>query len=244
MQAPKNGFFYVLDRLTGELLSAEPFTTVSWARGIDKATGRPIVNPEAYYSTQPVTLMPSGFGAHNWAPMAFSPETGLVYLPASLGSTFVFARNPTFEFTPGSMNLGVALGRRGGGGPPATPPPAIGPEGSGPHLLAWDPVTRSERWRVPGGGGGNGGVFATAGNLVFQSISDGRLRALAADTGAVVYEAQVTARGMAPPITYAVGGTQYVALLTPGPPTVHAFRLDGTPVVPPAPPAPSAPAAP
>lgn len=236
MQAPKNGFFYVLDRLTGELLSAEPFTGVSWARGIDPDSGRPLINPEAYYTTQPVTLAPSAFGAHNWAPMAFSPITGLVYLPASLGSTFVYTRNETFEFTPGRMNLGLALGRGRGGGEPAPTPPMIGPEGQGPHLLAWDPVTQTERWRRPGGGAGNGGVLATAGGLVFQTISDGRLVAYTADTGELRYEAQVTPRGMAPPVTYAVGGRQFVAMVTPGPPTVQAFVLDGEPVAsPPAP---------
>jgi quinohemoprotein ethanol dehydrogenase len=230
MQAPKNGFFYVLDRLTGELLSAEPYTGVSWARGVDPKTGRPMVNAEARYGTQPVTVAPSGFGAHNWAPMAFSPLTGLVYLPASLGSTFVFARTEKFEFTPGVMNLGIVMGRGRSGQPPAPAPPMTGPEGLGPHLLAWDPVTQTERWRRPGGGAGNGGVMATAGNLVFQTINDGRFLVYTADTGELKYQAQVVPRGMAPPMTYAVNGRQYVAMISQGPPTVQVFALDGAPV--------------
>jgi quinohemoprotein ethanol dehydrogenase len=239
MQAPKNGFFYVLDRLTGELLSAEPYTGVSWARGVDLKTGRPMVNPEADYGTQPVTIAPSGFGAHNWAPQAFSPQTGLLYVPVSLGSTFVFARHEKFEFTPGVMNLGIVMGRGRSGQPPAPEPPMTGPEGRGPHLLAWDPVAQKERWRRPGGGAGNGGVVATAGNLVFQTISDGRFLAYTADTGELKYQAQVVPRGMAPPMTYAVDGRQYVAMISQGPPTVQVFALDGTPVPAPAPAAPA-----
>jgi quinohemoprotein ethanol dehydrogenase len=235
MQAPKNGFFYVLDRLTGELISAQPITGVSWARGVDPKSGRPLINDEAYYGTQPVTLAPGAFGAHNWAPMAFSPVTGLMYLPASLGSSFAYARSPTFQFTPGTMNLGVSFGRGRGAAPPLPGPPRIGPDGQGPHLLAWDPVTQQERWRRPGGGAGNGGVVATAGGLVFQTINDGRLMVYTADTGEVRYQAQLVPRGIAPPMTYAIEGRQYVAMMTQGPPTVHAFALDGVPVAAPAP---------
>jgi PQQ-dependent dehydrogenase (methanol/ethanol family) len=251
MQAQKNGFFYVLDRVTGEFISGDPFTKVSWATGLDPKTGRPAINPAANYSTTPVLVAPSGFGGHNWSPMAYSPITGLVYLPASLGTTFSFAAVERFQFTPGVMNLGLNMGRRGA--PPPAPgttptPPAplatIGPEGTGPHLVAWDPVARKERWRKPGGGAGNSGAVATAGGLVFQTLTDGRLVAYTADTGEQKFERQVGGRGAAPPMTYAAGGKQHVALITANPPRIQSFVLDGNAPAPPPSVPPAAPAGP
>jgi hypothetical protein len=118
----------------------------------------------------------------------------------------------------------------------------VGPEGSGPHLVAWDPVAQRERWRRPGGGAGGGGAVATAGGLVFQTSNDGRLVAYTADDGELTFEARVGQRGMGPPMTYAAGGRQYIAMMVPGPPRVHAFVLDGgpLPIVAPAQPAPAA----
>jgi PQQ-dependent dehydrogenase (methanol/ethanol family) len=229
MQAHKNGFFYVLDRITGAFISAEPFTKVSWASRIDPKTGRPVVNPEARYTTAPVTVAPSGGGAHTWTPMSFNPATGLVYFAANLGGTFAYQTITPFQFTPGVMNLGVTLGRgRGEPVPPGPAPPMVGPEGQGAYLVAWDPVTQKERWRQPGGGFGGGGTLSTAGDLVFQALGDGRLVAYAAATGELKFEAPLSGRGMGPPISYAAGGRQYIAVLTPGPPTVHALVLDGT----------------
>jgi PQQ-dependent dehydrogenase (methanol/ethanol family) len=246
MQAQKNGFFYVLDRITGEFISGDPFTKVSWTTGLDPKTGRPAINPAANYATTPVVVAPSGFGAHNWSPMAYSPLTGLVYLPASLGSTFTFAAVEKFQFTPGVMNLGLNMGRRGapppatgtaaGSQPPAPSPLAtIGPEGMGPHLVAWDPVARRERWRKPGGGAGNSGAVATAGGLVFQTLTDGRLVAYTAETGEMVFDRRVGGRGTAPPMTYAAGGKQHVAIITANPPRVQSFVLDGNAAAPPLP---------
>ncbi len=229
MQANKNGFFYVLDRLTGEFISGDPFTRVNWTTGLD-ATGRPRIAPEAYYGTDAVAIAPSGGGAHNWAPMAFSPTTGLVYFPATLGSTFAYAQIPEFQFTPGAMNLGLALGRGRGRGAALPTPPMIGPEGQGPHLVAWDPVAKTARWRQPGGGGIGGGVLVTAGGVVFQAVSDGRLLAYAADSGDKLLELPLGPRGVGPPITYTVDGTQYVALIVPGPPRIVAFKVDGEPL--------------
>ena len=91
MQASKNGFFYVLDRVTGEFISAEPYAKVNWAKGIDPKTGRPIVNPEARYGHEPVTIFPSAGGAHNWSPMSFNPATGLVYISGNTASSWTFA---------------------------------------------------------------------------------------------------------------------------------------------------------
>jgi quinohemoprotein ethanol dehydrogenase len=112
MQAQKNGFFYVLDRITGEFISGGPFAAVTWARGLDPKTGRPLVNPEAFYGTEPVSLMPST--AHNWAAMSFNPTTGLVYIPATLFSSFTFLERDDFVYKPGkgNFNTGIILGGR------------------------------------------------------------------------------------------------------------------------------------
>ena len=108
MQANKNGFFYVLDRNTGQFLSAQPFAQVSWAKGIDQTTGRPIVNPEAVYGKDTVAISPGPGGAHNWSPMSYNPTTGLVYIPASTNSSFNFAVDQNFEYKPGQNNMGLA----------------------------------------------------------------------------------------------------------------------------------------
>jgi quinohemoprotein ethanol dehydrogenase len=215
MHAPKNGFFYVMDRITGELISAEPYARdVTWAKSIDLKTGRPNFNPDARYSKDPVAVSPSAGGAHNWHPMAFSPLTGLVYIPGQ-ESTFNFAPDPNFQFQKGRRgmpwNTGLDMMR---GRPPATtagpgaqaPPPQTG------FLVAWDPVTQKERWRIPYKGGFNGGVVATAGNLVFHASSSGDFYAYNAETGAKLWEAEL-APGTATPVTYELDGKQYVSIL-------------------------------
>jgi quinohemoprotein ethanol dehydrogenase len=203
-QAAKNGFFYVLDRVTGEFLSAEPFVKVSWALGIGK-DGRPIVNPAAYYDTNPIAILPTSGGAHNWSPMSYNPNTGLVYIPSFYTT---FALQAQAEYKPGSTGFERPRGET------RLVEPAYGPEppkGARGGLQAWDPVTQKLRWNIEGGGGIGGGTSTTAGNLVFQVINDGRFRAISADKGEVVYEVRVNRTGMAPPITYEVDGTQYVA---------------------------------
>jgi quinohemoprotein ethanol dehydrogenase len=217
MQANKNGFFYVLDRISGELISAEPFVPVSWATGIDKMTGRPMVVPDAYYtSTRGVTVSPvQGHGA---SPMAFSPITGLVYFPGLATSSFSFTATDDFQFTPGTQTFGLNMTR--GAAPLAVPPATIGPvrpmpEGRGRGMLsAWDPVTQTERWFAPGGGSNGGGALATAGNLVFQALNDGRLMAYSADKGETLLElATGQTSGMGPPMTYLLDGKQYIAVM-------------------------------
>ncbi|HEV8414273.1 MAG TPA: PQQ-dependent dehydrogenase, methanol/ethanol family [Bryobacteraceae bacterium] len=250
-QASKNGFFWVLDRVTGEFISGAPFVKTTWALGLD-AKGRPIVNPAAYYDLDPISIFPTGGGAHNWSPMSYSPLTGSVYISVSL-SPFTYAA--TKELQPGTTGYS-----RGSGTPKLIDRPAIGPataEGMRGALEAWDPVNQKLVWRVDGGGGIGGGTAATAGNLVFQVINDGRFRAVTADKGEILYEVQTGRTGMAPPITYEVDGTQYVAFqgglgrpaTTVGPndakidnpPMMFVFALDGKaelpkPAPPPAPP--------
>jgi quinohemoprotein ethanol dehydrogenase len=225
MQANKNGFYYVIDRITGKFISGQPFARVTWARGLNEETGRPIVNPEAWYGAQAIVLAPSNGGAHNWAPMSFNPATGLVYVPASVSSTRAFVSNPNFTYQVNQMNTGLANGRGAGAAaaaasqtlPPLPSPPAIGPvppEGAASSaLLAWDIVNQKERWRAPVGGASGGGTVSSAGNLVFQAVPDGRLIAYTADQGEKLLEIQTGLRGgMGPPITYMVDGKQYVAL--------------------------------
>src|ERR1051326_1354448 len=215
MQANKNGFFYVLDRVTGAFISAQPFATVTWAKGIDPETGRPIINPEAHYdhNDDTVTVQPGAGGAHNWSPMSFNPSTGLVYIPTTTDGTRTFAVEPDFTYKAGERNTGIL---RTGLSQPLPSPSAIGPvppDGQHYALLAWDPVTQKERWRNTGGGAVGGGTVTTAGNLVFQVIPDGRFVAYSADKGEKLSDIQTGLRsGMGPPITYQLDGKQYVAL--------------------------------
>jgi quinohemoprotein ethanol dehydrogenase len=233
MQANKDGFYYVLDRVTGKFISGQPYTKVTWAKGLNEETGRPIVNKESYYGADSIAIAPGAGGGHNWSPMSFNPATGLVYIPTTTSSTTTFAVDPNFEYKPGRSNTGIVRVTRAPG-QTVTPdaalataaprsstvlpsPPAIGPDPPGATrgmLVAWDPVTQKERWRVPGGGGIGGGTVTTAGNLVFQVLNDGHLLAYSADKGEKLLEIQTNMRGgMGPPITYLLDGKQYVSLM-------------------------------
>lgn len=209
MQAPKNGFFYVLDRGTGELLSAEPYVAMNWAFGIDMETGRPIVNPEAHYGEVPVIVSPGPAGGHNWHPMAYSPQTGLAYFPVTEMS-MAYSINPDFTQSPGNMSqLGISttgydLTRKAASDYAA--------KNNKTWLTAWDPVTQKERWRVPYTQRGSGGILATAGNLVFQGTVYGTFAAYSADKGQKLWETPVQQVPMAGPISYEVDGVQYIAV--------------------------------
>ena len=217
MQASKNGFFYVLDRLSGKLLSAEPYAKVTWAKGVDLSTGRPLFTRQARYTDHTVTQSPSAGGAHNWHPMSFSPDTGLMYIPALEGS-FTFGREPDFKPVSGFWNMGIDLHAAFGGSelpplPQEDYEPGTGTAVGGNSLLAWDPVAGKARWRVVYPGLSGGGTLATAGNLVFQGLSDGRLVAYAADSGKQLWAVQLGNGIMAAPSTWSVEGKQYVSVL-------------------------------
>ncbi|MCS4282774.1 quinohemoprotein ethanol dehydrogenase [Pseudomonas sp. BIGb0278] len=214
MQAPKNGFFYVLDRATGELLSAKNIVPVNWAKGIDMKTGRPIVDDEAaaYWKDGKRKLVtPAFWGAHDWHPMSYNPNTGLVYIPAHIMSAY-------YEHIPEApkrhpFKSVYQLGLRTGMMPE-------GPEGllemaktwSG-KLIAWDPVKQAPAWEVPYITIFNGGTLSTAGNLVFEGSADGRVIAYAADDGKKLWESPAASGVMAAPITYSVDGEQYVTFM-------------------------------
>ena len=227
MQANKDGFYYVIDRVTGQFISGQPFAKVTWAKGLDERTGRPFINSEAHYGKDTIQIQPGPGGAHNWSPMSFNPITGLVYIPTSLNSSSTFAVEENYVKKPGQSNIGVRRGPPPTNGqglaPPLAatlaPPPAIGPEpppAGTPQsaLVAWDPATQKQRWQMPGGGSIGGGTVTTAGNLVFQVLPDGHLLAYSADKGEKLLEIQTGLKGgMGPPITYELDGKQYVALM-------------------------------
>ena len=223
-QAPKNGFFYVLDRVTGELISAEPFADdLTWATGVDLESGRPVETPEARYGTtgKGVYLAPGPSGAHNWYPMSYSPQTGLVYLPAS-NNNYYWEKAGAYNYKARRWNTGTTSGSD------ADRPER--PELNGPAnlLLAWDPADNREVWRVAADEG-HGGTMTTAGNLVFWATGT-RMVALDARTGRELWSAEVGRDGGSP-VSYAVDGRQYVAVaagLTTGggAPRVSAFALD------------------
>lgn len=213
MQAPKNGFFYVLDRTNGKLISAKPFAVTNWATGIDMKTGRPIENPAARYKDKMAIVMPRQVGAHNWQPMAFNPQTGLVYIPSADGSAiFAPVGEKDFVYRPRAWNTGndfaavskAVLGAIAGGHPP---PPAVG------YIKAWDPVAQKEAWHVPMAGNWNGGLLSTAGGLVFGGGADGIFAGYDAKSGAKLWSIDLKTGILAPPVSYTVDGTQYIALL-------------------------------
>jgi quinohemoprotein ethanol dehydrogenase len=169
MQVNKNGYFYVLDRITGEFISGEAVAPINWSTGLDPTTGRPNVHPDARYSsTRGVIAVP--LQAHNTSQMAFNPETGLVYVPISAGNAFAFTATTDFQIVPGFQTLGLRNPVSDSPPPPLAFPPTNGPVRPGQRgiLSAWDPVTQKERWFAPAGGQSGGGVFTTASNLVVQ----------------------------------------------------------------------------
>ncbi|CAN7268965.1 PQQ-dependent dehydrogenase, methanol/ethanol family [Phenylobacterium sp. LjRoot225] len=200
MQSPTNGFFYVLDRQTGKLISAEKTGKVTWAERIDLETGRPVEAPNIRYETGESIIWPGPAGTHNWQAMAFNPQTGLVYIPyMQLGARY------TTNLTPGDFAFGgMTLHSHKDPNDPA--------DGKG-ALLAWDPVRQQARWRVQHDHLWNGGVLTTAGNLVFQGTADGWFSTYDATSGKRLWRFNAGLGIIAAPMSYAVGGKQYVSVL-------------------------------
>ena len=219
VQAPKNGFFYVLDRITGEFISASPFADdLTWASGVDPETGRPIETPEARYgmNRRGAWLSPGPGGAANWRPFAWNPGTQLVYLPMQNNQSWYDMVE--VDYRPGQRNLGVA---RGPDVVRPEPPPLRGPAGA---LKAWDPVANREVWRFETEGQ-NGGALSTGGGLVFWG-SRNRIVALDARAGGLLWEAPVGDQP-ATPVTYELDGRQYVTIMGGNaPPSVYTYVLN------------------
>ncbi|MGB3808140.1 MAG: PQQ-dependent dehydrogenase, methanol/ethanol family [Erythrobacter sp.] len=226
MQAPKNGFFYVIDRATGEFISAEPYVAVNWAEGIDPETGRPIENPETRIDKtgEPALVTPGALGGHNWHPMAYHPGENLVYIPA-FEAGMMYA--PESDWKPDrarGFNVGFDLGA--GDLPPDM---GIRREVAGTlrgMLVAWDPVAQEPRWSVEHPGPWNGGVLATGGGLVFQGTAGSEFNAYDASSGERLWSFDAQTGVVAPPVTYTVDGEQYVAVLA-GWGGAYALSVDG-----------------
>jgi quinohemoprotein ethanol dehydrogenase len=211
MQAPKNGFFYVLDAKTGKLLSAEKFAPLTWATHVDMKTGRPVEVPEARYDKtgKPVFVSPGALGMHNWHPMAFNPETGLVYIPVQV-STAIYAGPKEFKLNLKGTNTGTDFAA----GAAIANQPGAPPRGNiESYILAWDPIKAKEVWRVKNEIYGSSGILSTSGNLIFSGNHKGEFNAYNATTGELLWTAPAQARIVAAASTYLVEGQQHVAIL-------------------------------
>lgn len=210
MQAPKSGFFMVIDRTDGELISAEPFVEVNWASHYDLSSGRPVENPGMDYRDGKALVKPTSGGAHNWQPMAFNPETGLVYIPA-MDAPMSFEGASEMRVESGLRNRGII----DEGAPPGNAlfHDILRDKIAFGYLLAWDPVRQQEAWRIPQPVLWNGGVLTTAGNLVIQGTGDREFAIYRADTGEQLWSFTAQNGIIAPPVTYTVDGEQYITVL-------------------------------
>ncbi|MGB6450552.1 MAG: PQQ-dependent dehydrogenase, methanol/ethanol family [Steroidobacteraceae bacterium] len=212
MQAAKNGYFYVLDRATGQLLSAKSYVTVNWSRGIDPRTGRPEVNPQALYDLTGKVWVgePGAGGGHNWQPMSYSPATGLVYIPAQ-ELPFPYLIDRTFEPQALATNMGIDQAATSLPQDPQSKAQALA--GLKGYLSAWNPVTEREVWRATLEGPWNGGILSTAGNLVFEGNAAGQFVAYRASDGERLWSFPAETGIIAAPMTFSVAGKQYVTVL-------------------------------
>jgi quinohemoprotein ethanol dehydrogenase len=227
MQASKNGFFYVLDRASGQLLAADKFVDANWATHVDLKTGRPAEDPQSDYTKgKPVIVFPSGVGGHNFNPMSLSARTGLVYIPTAHSGEALIASPPTRHLQE-RMNTGVQIAFATQLlAPPETLPPALRPVTAPSYLKtvpslqmhaslkAWDPITHKVVWEHPYAGFmDHGGVLSSAGGVVIQGSLDGKLRVFNDETGTVIKEIDTGSPLIAAPMTYSLHGVQYVAIL-------------------------------
>jgi len=204
MQAPKNGVFYVIEAETGEVISADLFVpSANWMLGFDE-NYRPIINPEANYGAlgdKGFHVVPSAGGAHSWHPMAFNPQTGLMYIPTNYGSFPLVAEAGAKM---GNQLLSINVGKR-----PQDPAPQL--QGAGSYLLAWDPIARKPVWEQRAGSA-RAGVLTTAGNLVFQAAGP-VFKAFRADTGEEVWSVETQSGIVGGAVSYAIDGEQHIAVV-------------------------------
>jgi quinohemoprotein ethanol dehydrogenase len=212
LQAPKDGFFYVLDRATGQVISAKPYTTVTWATGIDPATGRPIESVSARYeeSGKGAPLTPGPLGGHTWHSMSYSPQTGLVYIPVEEAG---FLYKSEEHFSARSLAYNTAIDFVAAGMPQKPDVKKAVLDSIKGHLSAWDPIQQKEIWRVDRTSPVNGGILSTAGNLLFEGTAQGNFEAYRADNGQKLFSAETQSGVVAAPVTYTVGKEQYVAVV-------------------------------
>ena len=210
MQAPKNGFFYVIDRTDGKLISAENYVKVTWASHVDTDSGRPVKIASGDYEEELKFIFPGPLGGHNWHPMSYNPNTGLVYIPV-LEMYFAYSKDEAYTYDEKLWNTGIDS--------QTTVPPknilqlASLVKSIRGRLSAWDPVEQKEVWKSYHTLPWNGGTLTTSGNLVFQGNSDGEFVAFQADTGKRLWSTDLKSGIIAPPITYSIDGQQYVSVL-------------------------------
>ena len=206
MQAPKNGFFYVIDRSNGEFISAEPYVYVNWAEKIDYETGRPVETSFSRYQDANVAIMPMAGGGHNWQPMAFNPKTGLVYIPA-IERSMVYGQPKNWEFDkdPRRWNIGIGYNEDN--------PDLIDPKAQQRYgkLIAWNPIDQQAEWIVDHPNDWNAGVLTTE-EIVFQGNAAGNFVAYDAETGKELWSFPLQTGMIAAPSTYSVDGVQYVTI--------------------------------
>jgi quinohemoprotein ethanol dehydrogenase len=215
MQAPKNGFFYVIDRTDGKLLRANPFATVTWATHVDMVTGRPAETPESNYDRDAKFILPGPSGAHNWQAMSYDAGRGLIYFPShDLPGLYMlpdeFKKTGVYKRVPRRWNTGMEEANRSKIWEQMTDEQRLERKG---FLIAFDPLSGDTAWAVPQSGW-SGGALATAGGLVFHGGSDGNFSAYDSDTGERLWQAQMYTGLLAPPIAYEMDGIQYVSILT------------------------------
>ena len=211
LHAPKNGFFYVIDRTNGALLSAKAYTFINWAKEVDMKTGRPVETGIARYpGPKPVPVVPGPLGAHSWQPMSFDPQTGLVYFPVH-DAGFLYKSPDKFQAHTLSPNYGIDVVAAEMPQDPHVKKAIISTVKG--RLVAWDPVAQKQVWEAPRTTAWNGGVLSTAGGLVFEGTGDGNFEALRATSGEKLWSCFVQSGVVAAPVTYTVKGEQYVAVL-------------------------------
>ncbi len=212
LHAPKNGHVYILDAKTGQFLSATAFTPVNWATAMDPKTGRPTINPEARYEKtgKPFISVPGAAGAHSWQAQSFSPKTGLLYIPANLAA-YPYLAAKDWKATDIGFQTGLDGFQLSMPADKAARDAAL--KATTGALIAWDPVARKEVWRVNQISPWNGGILSTAGNLVFQGNAEGNFAAYTADKGKQLWSFPAQSGIIAAPMTYSIGGEQYVAVL-------------------------------
>ncbi|OUJ15621.1 PQQ-dependent dehydrogenase, methanol/ethanol family [Acetobacter sp. DsW_063] len=212
VHAPKNGFFYVIDAKTGQFISGNNYVYQNWALGLDPKTGRPIYNPDALWTLNGKEwyAIPGDLGGHNFAAMAYSPKTNLVYIPAQQVPFLYKSQVGGFKAHPDSWNLGIDMGKAG---LPDTPEAkaAFIKDLKG-WIVAWDPVKQQAAWKIDHKGPWNGGIVATGGDLLFQGLANGEFHAYDATNGQDLFHFDAQSGIIAPPVTYLANGKQYVAV--------------------------------
>ena len=207
MQAPKNGFFYVIDRKDGKLLRAHNYVPVNWSTHINLETGRPIINKDKDYNVKPEWVLPGSYGGHNWQAMSYDPNLGLVYIPTHEVPAVYVPVKGYYKMQPGTFNTGTSFYVNEAAAKMKGIPPVTG------AIKAFNPITGETKWSVPHNHFWNGGTLSTLSGLTFQGNSSGNLVAYDSENGSILWSKEIQTGMIAPPVTYQVDGEQYISIL-------------------------------